>query len=87
MVEIPEDITLAAEGCFRNMRWSAELKTGPDDEDFVIAEDELKARVARAILGERQRCADVARHLNGWGADCGRGGHAEHIASAILSPT
>ena len=28
-------------------------------------------------------CADVAKHLNGWGGDCGRGGHAEHIAKCI----
>lgn len=35
------------------------------------------------VLTERRRCADVARHLNGWGADRGRGGHAEHIAKII----
>lgn len=32
---------------------------------------------------ERERCAKVAECLNGWGSDCGKGGHAMHIAAAI----
>ena len=27
--------------------------------------------------------AKIAEHLDGWGSDCGRGGHAEHIAKII----
>ena len=38
-----------------------------------------------AIAAERERCAQVAEHLNGWGSDCGKGGHAMHIAAAIRS--
>lgn len=33
----------------------------------------------------KREAAEIAHHLNGWGADRGRGGHAEHIAQAILS--
>lgn len=39
--------------------------------------------VEAAILAERERCVAVAEHLNGWGADCGAGGHAMHIAKII----
>lgn len=32
---------------------------------------------------ERERCARIAEGLNGWGDDCGAGGHAIHIAAVI----
>lgn len=38
--------------------------------------------IARAIMAERERCAQIAEHLNGWGS-CGSNGHAEHIARII----
>lgn len=38
---------------------------------------------ASATEAERERCAKVADHLSGWGNDCGKGGHAAHIAAAI----
>lgn len=38
--------------------------------------------IARAILAERKRCAEVARHLNGWGP-VGGNKVAEHIAKVI----
>lgn len=76
MSEIPDDI----------------IKTAGRLVDLTIRnyEKEVFANVSRdhvaaAILAERQRCADVARHLNGWGPV---GGHrvAEHIAHTILNP-
>lgn len=32
---------------------------------------------------ERERCAKIAEHLNGWGSDFGKGDHAMHIAAVI----
>jgi hypothetical protein len=69
-VKYPDDIWKSAEEAFDR---AAHGK--------MFAQDSIAA----AILAERKRCAEVARHLNGWGADCGRGGHAEHIAKAIES--
>lgn len=40
--------------------------------------------ISRAILAERKRCAEVARHLNGWGP-VGGNKVAEHIAKIIES--
>lgn len=41
--------------------------------------------VCRPIIERetRERCARIAEGLNGWGDDCGAGGHAMHIASVI----
>ena len=41
---------------------------------------EAAAAIIPIILEE---AAKVAEHLNGWGSDRGRGGHAMHIAAAI----
>lgn len=70
MSEIPEDIIETARSCWPSARDDA----AP-----------IHMTISRAILAERQRCADVARHLNGWGPV---GGHhvAEHIAHTILNP-
>lgn len=38
--------------------------------------------IARAILAERKRCAEVARGLNGWGP-VGGNKVADHIAKII----
>ena len=43
---------------------------------------ECKQAIARAILAERERCADVARHLNGWGYPPAPA-LADHIANII----
>lgn len=70
MSAIPDDIMMAASAAWPSAREDAEP---------------IRMTIARAILAERQRCADVARHLNGWGPV---GGHrvAEHIAHTILNP-
>lgn len=54
------------------------------DEGPSIIWGEARMAIGNAILAERKRCADVARHLNGWGPV---GGHvvAEHIAKVIES--
>lgn len=70
-VKIPEDVMIAARKAFIEI-------------DIAIDGGKQLEAVARAILAERERCAGVARRLNGWGSDCGRGGHAEHIAAAIM---
>jgi hypothetical protein len=43
--------------------------------------------IAKPILRNEalEEAALAADHLNGWGSDCGKGGHSEHIASAIRS--
>lgn len=69
--EIPDDIAHVA-------------STIADNWCIPECEEQMAQAIARAILAERKRCADVARRLNGWGSDCGRGGHAEHIADAIM---
>lgn len=43
----------------------------------------LAGAICSALVMERERCASVAEHLNGWGSDAGAGGHAEHIAAVI----
>lgn len=43
----------------------------------------LEGAIWAALEAERERCAKVAEHLNGWGDDHGKGGHAEHIAACI----
>ena len=52
--------------------------------------DALQARAEKAEAAARtayarglEDAAKVADKLNGWGPDCGSGGHAEHIAAAI----
>lgn len=42
----------------------------------VAAIDLIRAEVL-------EEAARVAEHLNGWGDDLGKGGHANHIAAAI----
>ena len=44
----------------------------------------LEHHIAAAIAEERERCAQVAEHLNGWGDEPTRAsGLAEHIAHII----
>lgn len=78
MSEIPDDVHLAIRA----------LKNGAIDlaktEGVFLSPDQV---LARAILAERERCAKIAEHLNGWGSDCGRGGHAMHIAKCIRTPS
>ncbi len=57
------------------------------DEDYKKAADALTwvppaVGVAGAIAAERERCAQIAEHLNGWG---GKPNHelARHIAKVI----
>ncbi|WP_131798386.1 hypothetical protein [Devosia elaeis] len=71
--DIPQDVLDRAYGTVEERTF----EMFPDDRL------EMVEHVARAILAERERCVKVAEALNGWGADCGRGGHAEHIAKAI----
>jgi len=73
--DIPQDVWTIARGCI-------------EVREFVIAMPPNSiARIARAIMAakaeEREACAKVAAHLNGWGNDFGRGGHADHIAAEI----
>lgn len=49
---------------------------------LMVPEPEMVDSVASAILAERRRCAEVARHLNGWGP-VGGNVVAEHIAKVI----
>jgi len=60
---------------------------GGETPDFVLESTpdwEFHASAARAAIRVVvAECAKVADHLNGWGSDCGKGGHAEHIAAAI----
>ncbi len=74
MSEIPDDIRRVARAIAHVV--------------FIVGseQDDLTNAIGRAIMAERERCAQVAEHLNGWGADCGRGGHAEHIAKIIRMP-
>lgn len=52
---------------------------------------ELADAIAAALTTARangradgmEEAARIIDHLNGWGSDNGRGGHAEHFASAI----
>jgi hypothetical protein len=44
----------------------------------------MRGKRSGQIEGLRE-AALIAKQLNGWGSDCGRGGHAEHIAQIILS--
>lgn len=63
--------------------------------DSVFGDErELYLRLARSALSianpilrneALEEAAKVADHLNGWGSDCGKGGHSEHIARAIRS--
>jgi hypothetical protein len=44
----------------------------------------IRQAVAQAIAGERERCAQIAEHLNGWGSrKTPKKQVAEHIASVI----
>jgi hypothetical protein len=69
-----------------------------DDTQFVMSVDQIElleraceaaASVALAVAlpvirkDALEEAAIAAEHLNGWGSDCGRGGHAEHIAKMI----
>lgn len=54
--------------------------------DLILAEacwaDEHDKRLMD-VQNEIEECARVVEHLNGWGADFGRGGHSEHFAKII----
>lgn len=46
--------------------------------------NQLQSAIATAVANERERCALVAHHLNGWGNKATRqSGLAEHIAKII----
>lgn len=72
MSEIPDDILRAAQ---RAVDIAGEITQENVAYEFVV-------QAALAILAERERCADIAHGLNGWGPV---GGHkvAEHIAKVI----
>lgn len=63
MTTTPDDIKDAVREIFDGMRFEAYVRTGPGDEDFDIAEDELKRRIENAILAERERCAQIAYRI------------------------
>jgi hypothetical protein len=70
MGEIPEDILKVAEKAFKY--------------GFGLRYEVAIGAIAKAILAERQRCADVARkerHYDGYGDPVG-----PDIADAILNP-
>jgi hypothetical protein len=54
---------------------------------MFIADEDIAGMIARAVIAERERCASIAEHLNGWGS--ARGGReraaelAAHIAKVI----
>jgi hypothetical protein len=54
-----------------------------DDAARLIGLARADAALSAARPFIATECAKVAKHLNGWGSDCGRGGHAEHIARVI----
>lgn len=46
--------------------------------------EQLPAHIATAIAAERERCALIAEHLNGWGNEATQqSGLAKHIAKII----
>lgn len=45
--------------------------------------DAIAAKIYTARAEGMEEAARIIDHLNGWGSDNGRGGHAEHFASAI----
>lgn len=73
MTEIPEDVMEVAHRIASDYAHATKV-------------DEAGGIIGLAILSERERCAKIAEHLNGWGSDRGAGGHAEHIAAAIRNP-
>lgn len=69
---------LRAGGCARNQtttQFCAEAVDAIARVESAIRADEAAKRI--------EECARVAERLNGWGGDCGKGGHAAHIAAAI----
>lgn len=75
---VPDDVMKAALAAAMEIQGD-----GDGSEDDWVPHYDHVCVIARAIMAERERCASIAQHLNGWGADCGRGGHAEHIAKII----
>jgi len=51
---------------------------GDDDKERLARPEDTDA-LERVRAEEREWWAKVAEYLNGWGSDCGRGGHAMHI--------
>lgn len=43
----------------------------------------LRLALSTARADGMEEAARIVDHLNGWGSDNGRGGHAEHFAAAI----
>lgn len=85
MSNFPDDIIKAAEALDIALS-NQTLTTHGDHYVLYGMPDYIQRRknlIASALMAERERCAKVADHLNGWGADNGKGGHAEHIASVI----
>ncbi|TFE99362.1 hypothetical protein B5M44_03920 [Shinella sumterensis] len=76
---MPEDVVTAACEVHEQLQKIGDIPMDTTDDAPAVH------LIAAAILAERQRCSDVARHLNGWGPV---GGHrvAEHIAQTILNP-
>jgi hypothetical protein len=64
------------------------LRSELDDLDVALeAEKAWKQRLRLALTTAHaegmEEAARIIDHLNGWGSDYGRGGHAEHFAAAI----
>jgi hypothetical protein len=74
-MDVPDEIKARA----KEALWA--WHNGDDTSIYEMIEQALLAQDKAAT----ERAAKIAEHLNGWGADCGSGGHAMHIAAAIRS--
>ena len=55
---------------------------------ITTTQTEINRAIKEAVEAERERCALVAEHLNGWGNEATRqSGLARHIAKVIRETT
>ena len=72
--------TLRAQAAeIERLQEARDLLTIEAEEGEEVAGEKIATAYARGL----DDAAQVADKLNGWGPDCGSGGHAEHIAAAI----
>lgn len=88
----PEDVMKAARGIVANIRADFTGDGRIDDATAEEEEERVAHAIARAIMAERQRCADIARstgvypELNVFGGGPEWYRHGKAIAKAITSP-